>query len=320
MRITTGAAGAISALALLVGCSSLPERVETLEQARSLVQELDQDPLTRDVAADRYQNAQQALERAEGAYEDNEDLEDIEHEAYLALRHAQIAQQQIAEQRAREELESGEAERNRVLLQAREQEARQAQELAEQRGSELEQTTEQLQAQQQQAEQAQQRAEQLEQSAEQLEQELAELEAEQTDRGIVMTLDDVLFEVDAAELQPGAQSTIGRIAQFMQEHPDRNLLIEGHTDATGAAAYNQMLSEQRAEAVRAALSQQGIDPGRVRVQGLGESYPVASNDTQAGRQLNRRVEIVISDQNGQFADGAIRTAAIEEQDSTTTRQ
>ncbi|MBN1239663.1 MAG: OmpA family protein [Gammaproteobacteria bacterium] len=320
MQNTTGVATALGALALIAGCSSLPERVETLEQARELIQTLDQDPLARDVAAERYERAQQALQRAEASYEENEDLEIIEHDAYLALRNAQIAEQQIAQQRAQEELQTGEAQRNAVLLEAREQEAQQARELAQERGSELRQTEQQLARQEQQTQQARQRAQQLEQSTEQLEQELADLEAEQTDRGLILTLDDVLFEVDQAELHPGAASTMQRVAEFLNEHPERNLLIEGHTDATGAAVYNQMLSQQRAEAVRAALAERGIDAGRVQVQGLGESYPIASNDTTAGRQLNRRVEIVISDQDGRFEDGAIRTASIDEQDEASTQQ
>lgn len=321
MRIRTRAAGTIAALALITGCSSLPERVATLEEARTLIGSLEQDPLVRDVAGDRFESAQQALARADRSYEEDESLELVEHDAYIALRNAQIAEQQIAEQRAREELESGEAERNRVLLQAREQEARQAQQLARQTQSELEQTSEQLEAQQQQTAEARERARQLEESASQLEQQLTELEAEQTDRGLVMTLDDVLFNVDGAQLQPGAESTLARIAEFLNENPDRNLLIEGHTDATGPAAYNRDLSERRAEAVRRGLEERGIDAGRIQVQGLGESYPVATNDTTAGRQLNRRVEIVISDQNGEFADGAVRTASLDEQEggATTTR-
>jgi outer membrane protein OmpA-like peptidoglycan-associated protein len=312
MRITTGAAGVLGALTLIMGCSSLPERVETLEQARALVQSLEQDPLTRDVAADRYENARRALDRAEAKYEENESLDLIEHDAYIALRNAQIAEQHIAEQRARDELQAGEAERNRVLLQAREREAQQAQQLAAQRGGQLEQRTEELEA-------AQQRAEQLQESTDQLEQELADLEAEQTERGLIMTLREVLFEVDGAQLQPGAESALQRIAQVLNEHPERNLLIEGHTDSTGAAAYNQQLSEQRAEAVRAALAERGIDRSRVETRGLGESYPVASNESPAGRQMNRRVEIIVSDQQGEFADGAIRTASIDEQEETATR-
>jgi outer membrane protein OmpA-like peptidoglycan-associated protein len=312
MRMPIRAASALGALALIMGCSSLPERVETLEEARELVQSLEQDPLTRDVAAERYERARQALARAEESYEDNEDLELIEHDAYLALRHAQIAEQQIAEQRARDELQAGESERNRVLLQAREREAQQAQQLAERRGVRLEE-------QQERAEQQQERVEELEASEQALEQELADLEAEQTERGLVMTLNEVLFDIDGTRLQPGAESTLQRIAQFLNEYPERNLLIEGHTDSTGAAAYNQQLSEQRAQAVRAALVERGIQSNRVQTRGLGESFPVASNESPTGRQLNRRVEIVVSDQDGRFADGAIRTASIDEQEDTTTR-
>lgn len=328
-----GTATALSAVALTLGCSSLPERVETLDEARELVGSLEQDSLTREVAPTRFETAQQALQRAERSYEENEDLEIIEHDAYVALRNAQIAEQQIEEQRARDELQSGEAERNRVLLQAREREAERAQELATQRGQALEQQSEQLEDRAEQLEQqeeqiqaAQQRAQQLEQEraqlaqqAEELEQELVDIQAEETDRGLVLTLDEVLFDFDGAQLKPGAESTLQRVAQFLNEHPDRNLLIEGHTDAVGDEGYNMQLSEERAAAVREALVQYDITPDRVQTRGLGESFPVASNDTDAGRQLNRRVEIVMSDEGGQFAEGAIRTASIDEEDGSAPR-
>jgi outer membrane protein OmpA-like peptidoglycan-associated protein len=326
MRNGIRIAGAFSLLVSLAACTSLPERVETLEEARALIQALEQDPLLREVAAARFDAAQAALARAEENYEDNEPLELIEHDAYLALRNAQIVEQQIQEQRARDELQQGEAERNRVLLQAREQEAQRAQQLAQQRSTELEQRETQLEQRTQELEQqtvvaqeAEQRAQELEQAAAELEAQFAALEAEQTERGLVVTLDDVLFSVDETALQPGAATTLQRIAQALDENPDRNILIEGHTDSTGDASYNRNLSERRAEAVRSALVDQGVDPSRVATRGLGESFPIAANDTPAGRQLNRRVEIVLSDQAGEFPAAANRTASADEQDDSTVR-
>jgi len=315
MRTMTRIAGAVSALALAAACSPLPERIETLDQARSAVTELEQDPLTRDVAPDRFETAQQALSRAEAAFEESEELELIEHEAYVALRNAQIAQQQIEERRARDELEQGEAERNRLLLQAREREAQRAGEVAAQRGERLETQSEVLEEQSrlleqqtQEAQQAQQRAQELEQQTEQLEQQLAELEAQETERGWVLTLEDVLFDFDAAELNPGAGATMDRIAQFLAAHPDRNIVIEGHTDSSGSADYNQQLSARRAEAVRQALVGRGVEQSRIEITALGEEYPIATNQSVAGRQLNRRVELVLSEEDGEFA-GEQRTAS-----------
>lgn len=115
---------------------------------------------------------------------------------------------------------------------------------------------------------------------------------------MVLTLGDVLFDLNKADLKASGEQTIGRLAQFMREYEDRRVRVEGYTDSTGKDSYNQQLSERRAEAVRDALVSQGIERRRVETKGYGEQYPVASNDTSAGRQQNRRVEIVISDEEG----------------------
>lgn len=135
-----------------------------------------------------------------------------------------------------------------------------------------------------------------------LERQLAELQAERTERGIVMTLGDVLFAVNRAELTPGAEARLDRLAEFLRRNPDRTVRIEGYADSTGAAGHNLDLSERRAAAVRAALTARGVSPGRVVAQGFGEARPVASNATESGRQANRRVEVVISDVPGNVAE------------------
>ena len=117
--------------------------------------------------------------------------------------------------------------------------------------------------------------------------ELERLRARETERGLVVDVGDVLFAVDRAELQPGARADLARLAAFLREHPDRPVRVEGHTDSTGSAAYNLRLS------VASALIEQGVPPGRIETHGFGQTLPVASNDTAAGRQQNRRVEIVI---------------------------
>ncbi|MCW2235735.1 OmpA family protein [Azospirillum canadense] len=128
-----------------------------------------------------------------------------------------------------------------------------------------------------------------------LEQQLRDLQAQRTERGIVMSLGDVLFATGSANLTAGAQTRIDRLAQFLQQYPDRTLQIEGYTDSTGSSSTNLRLSEARAMAVRDALTARGVNPGRIVAQGMGEAQPVASNSTDAGRQQNRRVEVVISD-------------------------
>jgi len=128
---------------------------------------------------------------------------------------------------------------------------------------------------------------------ESLESQLAELEAQQTERGLVVTLGDILFDVDRAQLTPGGELQVVRLADVLQQMPERNVLIEGHTDSSGPDSYNDKLSQRRADAVEDLLIIQGIEPTRVVTRGYGERFPVAANDTAAGRQQNRRVEIVI---------------------------
>lgn len=124
--------------------------------------------------------------------------------------------------------------------------------------------------------------------------EMAKLEAQRTDRGLVATLGDIVFDTNGATLKPGAMNGIDRLTAFLKAHPERKVTIEGYTDSTGSEAYNEDLSQRRAESVREALIARGINPDRIRAVGRGESAPVASNNTSAGRQLNRRVEVVIS--------------------------
>jgi outer membrane protein OmpA-like peptidoglycan-associated protein len=126
-----------------------------------------------------------------------------------------------------------------------------------------------------------------------VEHELAALQARETERGIVLTLSDVFFEVDSANLKPEGMQNLAQLAAFLNAHPDRALAIEGHADATGTDAYNQGLSERRAEAVKTFLLASGVAPSRVAAQGFGERFPVASNDTTSGRALNRRVEMLV---------------------------
>jgi OmpA-OmpF porin, OOP family len=128
-----------------------------------------------------------------------------------------------------------------------------------------------------------------------LESQLAALQAQETDRGLVVTLGDILFDVDRAQLNPGGELQVARLADALHQMPERNVLIEGHTDSTGSDAYNEDLSQRRANAVEDLLIIQGIEPTRVVTRGYGESMPVATNDTAAGRQQNRRVEVVILD-------------------------
>ena len=128
--------------------------------------------------------------------------------------------------------------------------------------------------------------------------ELDALKAKPTERGLVLTLGDVLFDTGKAELNSGASRKLDQLVQFLNDQPNRNVEIDGFTDSVGSDAYNLDLSQRRADAVRSALIGRGIAAARIGSKGYGENYPVASNNEASGRQLNRRVEVVIGDENG----------------------
>lgn len=122
-----------------------------------------------------------------------------------------------------------------------------------------------------------------------------ELQATRTDRGMVLTLGDVLFTINESTLNDGAMVKMDRIADFMKRYNDKTITIEGHTDNTGNDDYNQELSMNRAASVMRALNNRNVSSARISTRGMGETLPIASNDHAAGRQQNRRVEIIFKD-------------------------
>jgi outer membrane protein OmpA-like peptidoglycan-associated protein len=219
---------------------------------------------------------------------------------------AEQAQQQESQARAQADLETRQreqAERERESAERAKQEAEQARRDAEQaRAAALaQQQVAQVQAQQaqqtaQQAEQARLRAEQdKEQTRTRLMQQLNEvLQTRETARGLVVNMPDVLFDIDRYSLKPGARERLAKVAGILQAYPDLHVSVEGHTDSTGTAEHNQQLSENRANSVRGFLEQQGVKPSNIDARGFGQTQPVASNSTSAGRQLNRRVDLVVT--------------------------
>ncbi len=126
------------------------------------------------------------------------------------------------------------------------------------------------------------------------------MQARQTKQGLVLSPREILFNPGSGVLQPGAEPAIRRLADFLKNNPERNVLVEGFTDSTGSSALNQQLSEQRADAVRLALINDGVDASRIQIRGMSDAQPLASNDSSAGRLVNRRVQIVISNANEGF--------------------
>lgn len=262
----------VAVAGLLAACSSTPERIEELEVARAVVPQVEASPRA-GVAANNVSEARKSLDRANKLEDSGGKVADIQFEAQVASRNAQIANEKILAAQAREEIEKGTAERQAVLVEAREAEARK-------RSNE--------------AQMAQQRATTLEQ-------ELAALKAKKTDRGMVLTLGDVLFDTGKATLKAGAYRTVDRVAQVLNEAQDRKVMIEGHTDSVGSEDLNQALSERRAAAVQTALLERGVRSDQIVAVGKGKSYPIASNEDAAGRQRNRRVEMVFTDSKSQVA-------------------
>lgn len=291
-NLVAAAVGAV----LISACASAPKTLPELEQARSDVQTLQRDPLSDTVAQKELSDAKNSLAAADLAMKDRK-KDDVLHYAYLASQQAQTGEARIKEEKAKQTVAKGDADRTRVLLESRTQEAEAAAAAAKQQAAQAE-------AARQQAEASRQEALAAKAQAEDMQRQLADLQAKQTDRGMVLTLGDVLFDTAKSTLKPGANNVMDRVAAFMSKNPDTKVMIEGHTDSRGSDDYNQELSQQRADAVRSALASRGIDGSRVQSVGKGEGFPVASNDDAAGRQQNRRVEIVFSDQQGQFASGA----------------
>ncbi len=217
---------------LLGGCASTPKHVASLEQARTEVQTLQQDPLVTQAASSELAAARKSLAAADDAFQNGKAMSTIDHYAYLATQQAQTGEARIAEMRAKEQVAKGEADRNRVLLDARTQEADVATAHARSRNS---------------------RTRSRAYGSRNAQRELAELQAKQTDRGMVITLSDVLFDTGAATLKPGADLALGRVSEFLQKNPNTKLIVEGHTDSVGSDTYNESLSQRRADAVKAAL-------------------------------------------------------------------
>jgi outer membrane protein OmpA-like peptidoglycan-associated protein len=216
-------------------------------------------------------------------------------EAEAAKQQAMSAQQIADQQAAQLAAANAEAQHNQSRLQettaeadAAKQQAAEARDMAAQKSAEL--AAANAHSEHDQALIAQQEAQ------------LKELNAKKTERGTVITLGDVLFGAGQAKLKSRGMRSVQKLADFLEQYPQRKVLIEGYTDSTGSTRLNQELSERRANAVRAALSDAGVSRDRIMTRGYGEAFPVADNNTAANRQLNRRVEIVLSDDNGNLPD------------------
>ena len=307
---------ALAIVALMAACARTPTSTSLLESTRAEYRQVEQNPNVGTYAQMEMKQASDAMREANLSAERRESTEQIDKQAYLARQKIALTQEVVKRKVAEADVAAAAKERDFIRLNQRTNEANQANanaqqaqvaaQVAQQDATQAQANAEQAQRNTQEAQraaddartktaQAQARTSQLEV---QLEAQLAELAAKKTERGIIITLGDVLFGTDQSSLTPDGMRSAQKLADVLAQNPSRTVLVEGFTDSTGTSGYNQELSSRRAAAVRDALMQMGIASQRISVRGYGESYPVAGNDSPAGRQLNRRVEIVLSDAAG----------------------
>ena len=289
---------ALAMIALLAACATGPRDNAQLSEARRAYDMAAADAQVVRSAPVEMRQAQVALQKADAASRDGDDVSKVNHYAYLARQRTEVAVQAGRIAQSEEAVAQAQANRDNILIDARTREAEiqrdaavRARMSAEQSRTLAEQRLAAAQAAQQQAEAANARASSLQAQ-------LEELQAKQTDRGMVLTLGDVLFDTARSTLRPGAMRTVDQLAQFLENNQTQKILIEGHTDSVGSDESNRELSLRRAQAVQRALTDRRIAADRLQVSGLGEGYPVASNDSAEGRQRNRRVEVIFADESG----------------------
>ena len=276
---------------LLAACASAPPMPVGAAEARSKLTQLQSNPDLATRAPAAIKDAELAVRTAEMP---QQNLELANHFVYIADRKVDIAAAQAATALAEAQRQGLSEQRDKARLDARTQEAdRNASQLATAKGA-LADEKRDADASRDAAEAARMAAADAAIKSAQLQQQLDKLNAKPTDRGMVLTLGDVLFTSGRADLKTGAANNLNKLALFLTNYPDRSVTIEGHTDSVGSDEYNQGLSQRRADSVKAFLTGQGIGAARLTTAGKGESNPIAGNDSAAGRQQNRRVEVIIS--------------------------
>lgn len=271
---------------LLGACTSMPRTTSLLDQTHVEYQAAQSNADVVRHAPLELKQAGDAMALADAAAADRESAERIDQLAYLAKQKVALTQEVAKRKAAESDVASAEKTRDEMRLTQRTNEADRAH-----------QATDKARLA---TDAARRDTADANARVASLEAQMAELSAKKTERGMVITLSDVLFATDQSQLNEQGQSTIRKLSEFLQQNPARNVLIEGFTDSTGSAAYNQQLSERRAGAVASSLSNQGIARTRIETRGYGQEYPVASNATTTDRQLNRRVEIVLSEDGGRI--------------------
>jgi len=311
---------------LTAACTSAPKKDLALEQVRSQLDALKADPELAGYAPLALGEAERALRQAEAATGNTQRI----HLIYMADRRIQVARAIAQREQLEQELRRLGEERNELLLRASQLEAEQARMEAERARMMSQATAEDAERAREEAMKAQTREAESERTARQaieeaeqakalaassataaqlarreaelaieqadtLRRQLENLQLRQTESGVVVTLGDVLFESGQTELREEAMASLVEVVDLLQSEPDKNIRIEGHTDSVGDANTNLEISQKRADAVFGALVSLGVDASRVTTQGMGEDFPIASNETEEGRAQNRRVDVILLD-------------------------
>ncbi|MCC5866785.1 MAG: OmpA family protein [Wenzhouxiangella sp.] len=313
--------------ALLIGCAAQTRDDGALDNLRADLDAFRADSELSEQVPLALADAERAVRQAgaDGLSEDER-----RHRILMAEKRIEIARAEAYRAQARSRIEAVDEERTRLLLRASRLEVEQARREADQARRLSAQTEEEIQRTRRQAmtaeelreeaarrereareeaeaarrlteaqaseiELARREAELATQAAESLRRRLELMELRQTDRGVVVTLGDVLFETGQTDLAPAARTNLEDVVELLQSEPDKRIRIEGHTDSTGPANVNLRISQQRADAVRNELVAMGIDANRIQTVGMGEDFPIASNETGEGRGRNRRVDVILLD-------------------------
>jgi len=272
-----------SVLAIAIaGCATNHGPSDKLQELESQYDQLESQPTVTDYAPVALKEAEESIAKVKSLEKEGADKSTIDHYQYLAQIKLDTAREVAKYKRAEASIADAEVRRKDALLNAKEDEVnslRNRAELAEYKATKSANAAREMAA-----------------KADALAKTLENFSATQSDRGLVLTMGNILFELDKSDLKPGAERTLEKVAIFLAEYSNRSVLVEGFTDSLGAADYNQKLSEKRAESVVAELEKLGISSSRLSAKGYGEDYPVASNSSNAGRQQNRRVELIIANE------------------------
>ena len=276
-------------------CATAPAPPQALLDARTTLRQAELDPAVLTHAPLELKKASASLDRANQLQAKGEPQAEVSSAAYIASQQTKTAMALALAKTQDAAIAGAEVERERTRADIRTGEAQKAQAQASTAQAQTAVAQQKAASAEQRASGAEQQASAAKANAANAQQQLADLKAQQTDRGMLVTLGDVLFETNRAEVKPGAQASLRKLADFLQPHPTRRILIEGHTDSIGSAAANNTLSRRRADAVDASLVAMGMAAQRASTIGYGEDYPVADNATDSNRALNRRVEVYIAE-------------------------